>query len=79
MEEKKKITTGTLVRTLVLFLALVNQILQLAGYSVIPIDDEALTECITTAATVISAIIAWWKNNSFSQKAIKADEFLHSK
>ena len=31
---------------------------------------------VSTGFTVISAAIAWWKNNSFTQSALKADEVM---
>jgi SPP1 family holin len=68
-----KISTGTITRTIILALALTNQILTASGHSPLPIEDETVTELIATGATVIAALIAWWKNNSFTQKAIKAD------
>lgn len=68
-----KISTGTITRTIILALALTNQILTAAGHSPLPIEDETVTELIATGATVITAVIAWWKNNSFTQNAIKAD------
>lgn len=76
MEEKKKISTGTIIRTVVLALALLNQILTSTGHSPIPIDDDTVTEFLSLSITVVSAIIAWWKNNSFTQNAILADEVL---
>ena len=73
------ITKGTLMRTILLVLALINQILAVFGKSPIPIDDDTLTNFISTAWTVIASLIAWWKNNSFTDKAIKADEMLTKK
>ena len=70
------ITKGTLMRTILLVLALINQVLAVFGKSPIPIDDDTLTNFISTAWTVIASLIAWWKNNSFTDKAIKADEVL---
>lgn len=70
----KNISTGTIVRTVCLALALVNQVLTIMGFSIIPIDDETINTLITTGATVITAIVAWWKNNSFTTKAIIADK-----
>ena len=72
------ITTGTIVRTVLLVLALVNQLLCVMGISPIPIDDEVLTQAITTGATIIIAVVTWWKNNSFTQAAIIADKEMHS-
>ena len=69
-----KITAGTIARTIILTLALVNQILTSTGHSIIQISDETVTQIVSVAFTAITAIIAWWKNNSFTQAAIKADQ-----
>jgi len=61
----KKIPAATIARTVVLALALVNQLLSAAGKPVLPAG-------LTTAA----AIWAWWENNSFTPEAIRADELL---
>ena len=74
--KKINITKGTLIRTILLVLALINQILAVFGKSPIPIDDDTVTNLISTAWTVIASLIAWWKNNSFTNKAIKADKVL---
>ena len=74
--KKFNITKGTLIRTILLVLALINQILAVFGKSPIPIDDDTVTSLISTAWTVIASLIAWWKNNSFTDKAIKADKML---
>lgn len=71
---KKKPTTATLVRTLILALTLINGALALAGKSPLPISDEQVTEVVSYSAAAIAALAAWWKNNSFTQKAITADE-----
>lgn len=68
-----KITQGTLIRTVVLLLALVNQILAICGVSPIPIDDDTATNVISTLWTTIASVVAWWKNNSFTDNAITAD------
>lgn len=71
-----KITKGTLIRTICLALALINQILVATGHTVIPIDDETVNLLVSTIVTVITAVVAWWKNNSFTSHAIKADQFM---
>lgn len=71
---KKKPTAATIIRTAVLVLALINQALTLAGKSVLPITDEELAQIISFAITTVTALVTWWKNNSFTQKAIEADE-----
>ncbi len=73
---KMNITSGTIVRTIILVLALVNQILTATGHSVINISDESVNTLISTGFTIVTAVIAWWKNNSFTQSALKADEVM---
>ena len=45
----------------------------MAGVSPLPIEDKQVEAIITTAWTVIAALIAWWKNNSFTQAALAGD------
>mgnify|MGYP001855574376 FL=1 len=68
-----KITAGTIARTIVLLLALVNQCLSMAGIQVIPIADEDINTLATTLWTVVAAVVAWWKNNSFTRAALDGD------
>lgn len=67
------ITSGTLARTIILALALINQILSATGHPVLPIEDAQVETLVSTAWTVIAALIAWWKNNSFTAAAQKGD------
>ena len=78
MSENSRMTisAGTIARTICLCLALVNQILTATGHSVINISDESVNTLISTGFTIVTAIIAWWKNNSFTQSALKADEVM---
>lgn len=73
MNNKLKVDSGTVARTIILFLALLNQVLGLFGVQAIPIEDEQINLLISTGWTVVAAVVAWWKNNSFTQAAIKAD------
>lgn len=73
---KMNITSGTIARTAILVLALVNQILTATGHNIINISDESINTLISTGFTIISAVLAWWKNNSFTQSALKADEVM---
>ena len=66
----------TIIRTAILVLALINNALTLFGKSPIPIDDETLSALLSLIITTAAAIWAWWKNNSFTKHAIKADEYL---
>ena len=75
---KKKVSKGTIVRTTCLVLAIVNNALAIAGKSPLPIDNETVTEVVSFGFTAVSSITTWWYNNSFTQKAIEADELLKS-
>ncbi len=68
------ITAGTLARTACLLLALLNQVLCAIGKSPLPIESETLNQLVTSGITVVAALVAWWKNNSFSKAAIAADK-----
>ena len=68
------IDANALARTINLALALINQILTVAGYPVLPFQDEQITMIVATAWTLISSGIAWWKNNSFTQAAKAGDK-----
>lgn len=72
-----KISKGTLIRTIILALALINQVLAMLGISPLNIADDDISTVISTAWTIIAAVVAWWKNNSFSDAAIRADEFMN--
>ena len=63
------ITAGTVARTIILALALVNQVLSALGRPLLPIEDAQVETLVTTAWTVIAALAAWWKNNSFTAAA----------
>lgn len=67
----------TVIRTIVLLVALVNQILVATGHSIIPVGEDQLVEYISLTFTIVTALIAWWKNNSFTKEAVKADEYMH--
>lgn len=73
-----KISKGTIIRTACLLLAIINNLLAIYGKSPLPINDETLVEVISFCFTTVASIVAWWKNNSFTQKAIRADRMLHS-
>ena len=72
----EKVSKGTIIRTACLVLAIINNALAIAGKSPLPIDDAMITEVISFVFTVITAVVGWWKNNSFSKEAIQADEYL---
>lgn len=71
--DKLRISAGTIARTIILALAIINQVLTVTGHSPLPIEDEAITQLVSAAFTIGAALVAWWKNNSFTQAALKGD------
>lgn len=71
-----KVTKETIARTVVLALALLNQILAIAGRGQIAIAENDIYQIVSLVATIASAIVAWWKNNSFTLEALRADAFM---
>ena len=74
-----KISAGTIARTAVLLLALTNQILSACGKPILPIESATVEQLVTAGITTVAALIAWWKNNSFTQAALAADEVYEQK
>lgn len=74
--DKLNISAGTIARTIILALAIINQVLTVTGHSPLPIEDEAINQLVSAAFTIGAALVAWWKNNSFTLNARKADALL---
>jgi len=72
----RKISKGTVIRTAVLLLAIVNNALAIAGKSPLPLESETVTEVISFVFTTVTACVTWWKNNSFTDAAIQADDYM---
>lgn len=70
------ISIDTLIRSGVLLIALMNQILTVFGINPLPLSEEEAYAALTNIATVVTALWAWWKNNSFTKEAIRADEYM---
>ena len=68
------ISAGTIARTACLLLALTNQMLSALGKPVLPIESATVEQLVTAGITTVTALIAWWKNNSFTAAALEADK-----
>ena len=73
--DTKQITTGTIIRTLCLILALANQVMTVCGKTPLPITDAQVADAVALIATIGASLWAWWKNNSFTEHAIAGDHF----
>ena len=68
------ISAGTIARTACLLLALTNQLLSACGKPVLPIESQTVEQLVTAGITTVAALVAWWKNNSFTAAALEADK-----
>lgn len=75
---REKIQPDTIARTIVLALALLNQLLAIFGKGTIEIAESDIYQVVSIAWTIVSAVVAWWYNNSFTQHALRADDYLDS-
>lgn len=71
-----KISKGTLVRTIMLVIVLINMILKHFGIDLINVDENQILAFVEAVIEVAVIVVTFWKNNSFTDKAIKADQFL---
>lgn len=67
---------GTVIRTSILFLALINQILVIFGKSPLPIDSETLEQVVASIFTIIVALNTWFKNNYITKRGIAQRDVL---
>lgn len=68
-----KPTAGTIARTIILALTIINSLLSIFGKSPLPISDATVEQLVSLIFTIAAALVSWWRNNSFTQAAIEAD------
>jgi SPP1 family holin len=73
-----KITKGTIVRTIMLALVIINYVLKQIGYDVINVNESDVGQFVEMVISVATIITCYWKNNSITPKAIEADNFMKS-
>lgn len=71
-----KVSGQTIARTAVLIIALANQLLTAFGANPFPFSDNEVYEAVSIIVSAAASVWAWWKNNSFTAEALKADDFL---
>ena len=71
-----KISKGTIIRTIALAVVLLNLLLKALGKPLIEFDEGSALIWLEYIIEVAVIAVTFWKNNSFSAAAIKADEFL---
>lgn len=71
-----KITKGTITRSVLLFIVVLNMLLKKMGLNPLNIDKGTTASFVETILELLVIMVSFWKNNSFSKNAIRADEFL---
>ena len=71
-----KVSKGTIVRTVMLVIVVLNMILQHFGLDVIDVSEVQVLAFIELLIEIAVIVVAFWKNNSYSKNAILADAYL---
>ncbi|MBR0592501.1 MULTISPECIES: phage holin [Bacillus] len=82
----KNFDKGTVIRTVLLFMALINQTLILFGKPILPISEDQVTSLAETLYlagsmifTIATTLAAWFKNNYVTDKGKLQKEILKEK
>ncbi|MGE6424884.1 phage holin [Bacillus altitudinis] len=82
----KNFDKGTVIRTVLLFMALINQALILFGKPILPISEDQVTSLAETLYlagsmifTIATTLVAWFKNNYVTPKGQQQKEVLKQK
>ncbi|MBU4617812.1 phage holin [Bacillus sp. GG161] len=82
----KNFDKGTVIRTVLLFMALINQTLILFGKPILPISEDQVTSLAETLYlagsmifTIVTTLVAWFKNNYVTDKGKLQKEVLKQK
>jgi len=82
----KTFDKGTVIRTVLLFMALINQTLIIFGKPVLPIEEDQITSLAETLYlassmifTIVTTLVAWFKNNYVTSKGQQQKEVLKQK
>ena len=73
-----QVTVATKVRTVMFFIAWVNQVFAFFGAPTLDIDFDGLYVTVSAIATFAVSIWSWWKNNSFTIPALIGDQAMRA-
>ena len=71
-----RISKGTIVRTVMLAIVVINLVLKQLGHDLINVSESEILSVVEMLIELAVIVVSFWKNNSYTQNAIKADEFL---
>lgn len=67
-----KVNAGTIARTAVLAVSLLNVLLNAFGKNPLPFSDDEVYTTVSTVVAVVASLAAWWKNNSFTKSCFES-------
>lgn len=70
---------GTIIRTAVLVIALINQVLVSTGLNPIPGSEDVWGEIVSSTFTFAAAGVAWFKNNYVTTKGKNQKKVIEQK
>ncbi len=76
MKEKLSKIDNKWVRLAVFIIVAVNSGFMMAGYELLPFDNEQIVVGLSVVAMVGSELWNHWKNNSYTEEAQEADRIL---
>ncbi|CEI81317.1 Phage lysis protein, holin [Oceanobacillus oncorhynchi] len=76
MKEKLQKINNKWVRLVVFVIVAVNSGFMMAGYELLPFDNDQIVTGLSIFAMILSEIWNHWKNNSYTGEAQEADRIL---
>lgn len=77
VENLSNVSVGTWVRLILMVGSLVNLTLGAFGVAY-SFDENQLYAIVSVVLAIVTGVVSYWKNNSFTAAAQAADEFLHA-
>ncbi|MDO4553352.1 MAG: phage holin [Bacillota bacterium] len=71
-----KVSKDTIARTIVLAVSMINLVCGMLGWTPLDLSEEVIYQAVTILFAIGASIWGFWKNNSFTPAALKADEVL---
>lgn len=65
-----------IIRTIVLTIALLNQVLVTFGWSPLPFDEVAIEQGLTAVFTTVVVLWNWYRNNDTTKEAKAGTEYM---
>ena len=71
-----RVTKGTVARTVLTVVVLINLVLKATGHDIINLDEYSVSTVIENLVNIGVIVLGFWKNNSFTLEAKNTDFYL---